>query len=106
MRPCQPNVSTAAQIKASRALREATLDPGLQRVLCFELRRLLALPRGLERLMVDWWADRELAGGCLGGGARLAGGTRATGAGIGEIEEPGMGMVWCRGSAPRSAGDG
>ena len=53
VRARQPNVSTAAQIKASRALREATLDPGLQRVLCFELRRLLALPRGLERLMVD-----------------------------------------------------
>jgi hypothetical protein len=29
--------------------------------------------------MVDLWADRELAGGCLGGGALPAGGTRAPG---------------------------
>ena len=29
--------------------------------------------------MVDLWAERELAGGCMGGGACPAGGTRATG---------------------------
>ena len=29
--------------------------------------------------MVGLWADRELAGGVFGGGARPAGGTRATG---------------------------
>jgi hypothetical protein len=106
VRAREAKVSTLAEINAPDPWREATLHTCPQRVLCCELRRLLALPRSLERLMVDWWADRELAGGCLGGGARLAGGTRATGAGIGEIEEPGMGMVWCRGSAPRSAGDG
>jgi hypothetical protein len=55
----QPDVSTAAQIKASRALREATLDPRLQSVLRLELRCLLALPCGLERLMVDLWAGRS-----------------------------------------------
>src|SRR5687768_4762845 len=61
VRPCQPDVSTVAQIKSSRALREATLDPGPQGVLGFERRRLLALPCGLERLVVGLGPDGELA---------------------------------------------
>jgi hypothetical protein len=72
-------VSTPAEVKAPDPLREATLHPCPQRILGFELRGPLALPRRLERLMVDWWADRELAGGCLGGSALPAGGTRTTG---------------------------
>jgi hypothetical protein len=79
MRACEAKVSTLAEINAPDPLREAALHSCPQRGLCWELRRLLALPRGLEHLMVDLWADRELAGGYLGGGARLAGGTRATG---------------------------
>ena len=75
----QAQVSTAAEIKAPDPLREATLHPCPPRILGFELRCPLALPRGLERLMVDLWADRELAGGGLGGRALPAGGTRATG---------------------------
>jgi hypothetical protein len=63
VRPCQPDVSTAAQINASRALREATLDPCPQGVLGFEFRRLLALPRGLDGLVVGLQPDRELAWG-------------------------------------------
>ena len=79
MRPREAEISTPAEIKAPDPLREATLHPRPQRILGFELRCLLALPRRLERLMVDLWADRELAGGCLGGSALPAGGTRATG---------------------------
>ena len=106
VRAREAKVSTLAEINAPDPLRKATLHPCPQRVLCCELRRLLALPRGLERLMVDWWADRELAGGCLGGGARLAGGTRATGAEIRERDAPGTGADRSRGSAAPSAGDG
>jgi hypothetical protein len=78
VRPCQPDVATAAQIKASRALREATLEPCTQGVLGFELRGLLALPRGLDRLVVGLQPDRELAWGASRRGTRLAGGARAT----------------------------
>jgi hypothetical protein len=79
VRASQPKVPTPAQIKASDPLQEAALDPCPQGVLDFEVYRLLPLACGQERLMVDLWADRELAGGCLGGGALPAGGTRATG---------------------------
>jgi hypothetical protein len=79
VRARHPQVSTPAEIKAPDPLREATLHPCPQRILGFELRCPLALPRRLERLMVDLWADRELAGGCLGGSALPAGGTRTTG---------------------------
>ena len=78
MRPCQPNVSTAAHIKAPRALREATLDPCPQGILGFEFRRLLALPRGLDGLVVGLRPDRELTWGAFRRGARRAGGARAT----------------------------
>jgi hypothetical protein len=79
VRACEPKVSTPAEIKAPRALREATLDPRPQGILGFKRRRLLALPRGLERLMVGLRADRQLAGSRLCGGTGPAGGTRATG---------------------------
>ena len=78
VRACQAKVSTPAEIKTSYPLREAALHPCPQRILGCELRCPLALPRSLERLMVGLWADRELAGGCVGGRARPAGGTRAT----------------------------
>jgi hypothetical protein len=78
VRSRQAKVSTPAEIKAPDPLRQAALHPCPQRILGCELRCLLALPRGLERLMVGLWADRELAGGCVGGRARPAGGTRAT----------------------------
>ena len=106
VRARQPQIPTPAEIKAPDPLREAALDARPQGILGFERRRLLALPRGLERLVVDLRADRQLAGRRVCAGTGPAGGTRATGAGIGQIEEPGMGMVWCRGSAPTSAGDG
>ena len=79
MRAREAKVSTAAEINAPDPLRQATLHPCPQRILGFERRGPLALPRRLERLMVDLWADRELAGGCLGGRALPAGGTRTTG---------------------------
>src|SRR5882724_5486470 len=66
----QPDVPTPAQINASRALREATLDPCPQGVLGFELWRLLALPRGLDRLVVVLQPDRELAWGAFRRGTR------------------------------------
>jgi hypothetical protein len=79
VRARQAQGATPAEINAPDPLREATLHPCPQRILGFARRCPLALPRRLERLMVDLWADRELAGGCLGGSARSADGTRATG---------------------------
>src|SRR5262245_14995182 len=79
MRACQPQRPTPAEIETSYPLREAALHPRPQGILRFELGGFQAVASGLERLMVDLWADRELAGGCLGGRARPAGGTRTTG---------------------------
>jgi hypothetical protein len=79
VRACQPDVSTVAQIKASRALREATLHPGPQGISGFERRRLLALPRRLDGLVVDLRPDGELPRGIFRRGARPTGRTRATG---------------------------
>src|SRR5215831_2756761 len=62
---------TPAEIEAPDPLRQAALHPGSQRILGCELRRLLALPRGLERLMVGLQPDGELARSRLRGGARL-----------------------------------
>jgi hypothetical protein len=78
----QPNVPTLAEIKASDPLREAALDPGPQGILGFERRRLLALTRGLDRLVVDLRPNRELAGSRVRRSARLAGGTPTTGGSI------------------------
>ena len=79
VRARQADVPTPAQINAPAPLGEATFDTRPQRVLGFERRRLLALPCRLERLMVDLWADRQLAGSHVCGGAGPAGGTGATG---------------------------
>jgi hypothetical protein len=62
VRARQAKVSTPAEVKVPDPLRQAALHPCPQRILGFELRSLLALPRRLERLMVGLWADRELAG--------------------------------------------
>jgi len=59
----QAAVPTPAGIEAARALREAALNSGPQRILGGELRGLLALPRDLERLVVGLQPDRELAWG-------------------------------------------
>jgi hypothetical protein len=59
------HIPTVAEIKALTPPRQAALHPGSQRILGVELRRLLALPGGLERLIVDLWADRQLARGCM-----------------------------------------
>jgi hypothetical protein len=74
----QPDVPAPAQIEAPCALREAALDPCPQGVLGFELRRLLALPGGLDRLVVGLQPDRELAWGSSRRGTCQAGGARTT----------------------------
>jgi hypothetical protein len=78
VRARQPQIPTPAEIKASYSLREATLNTRPQGILRGELRRLLALPRGLERLVVGLQPDRELAWGAFRCGTRLAGGARTT----------------------------
>jgi hypothetical protein len=78
VRACQAKIPTPAQIEASRALRETTLHSRPQGILCGELRRLLALPRGLECLVVGLQPDGELAWSAARRGARLAGGARTT----------------------------
>ena len=78
VRARQPDVATAAQINAPRALREAAVHPGPQGVLGFERRRLLALLRGLDGLVMGWQPDRELVWGAFRRGTRRAGGARAT----------------------------
>jgi hypothetical protein len=67
-------VPTPAQIDASRAWRGAALHSCPQDILGGELRRLLAVPRGLECLVVGRQPDRELAWSVSCRGARLAGG--------------------------------
>ena len=62
----QTNVPTSAEIKTPYPLGQRTLYPRPERIRRFELRRLLALPRRLERLVVHLGLHRELAG-CLGG---------------------------------------
>ena len=78
-RACQPQVPTLPEINAPGAWRETPLHPRPQGVLGSALGSLLPLACRLERLMVDLWADRQLAGSRLGGGAGTADGTRATG---------------------------
>jgi hypothetical protein len=78
----QPDVTGPAQATAPDALRVRALDPGPSCVLGFERGGLLALPRGLERLVVRLRPDRELAGGFFGPGAGLADRAGAAGRGI------------------------
>src|SRR5215470_4901230 len=75
----QAAITTLAQIKAPDALREAALDTRPERILLFELGRLLALAGGLHRLMVGLGADGELAWSILGCGTYVTGGTGTTG---------------------------
>ena len=52
MRACSPKIATPVEINASYALREVALHTRPQGVAGFELRRLLALSCGLERLVM------------------------------------------------------
>jgi hypothetical protein len=61
VRACESNAPPPAKIKAPAPLREAALHPCPQRILGYELRRLLPLPCGLDRLMMGLRADGELA---------------------------------------------
>jgi hypothetical protein len=79
VRARQPPIPTPAELNTAYALRETALPPRPQRILGCERRGPLALPCRLEHLMGGLWADRELAGGGLGGRARPAGGTRPAG---------------------------
>jgi hypothetical protein len=76
---CPPKIPTLTEVKAPDALQEATLDPCPQGILRFELGSLLPLAGGLERLVVGLGPDRELPWGAFRRGARLMGGTCATG---------------------------
>src|SRR5215813_10250984 len=82
VRACSPQIPAPTEINTSDSWRQAALHPCPQGILGFELGGLLALPRGLEHLMVGLWADRELAGGLSGPGACAAGWTDTTGRGI------------------------
>src|SRR5919108_6556795 len=79
VRARQAAVATLAHSKAPDALREAALDTRPERILLFELGRLLALAGGLHRLMVGLGADGELAWRTFGCGTHLTGGTGTTG---------------------------
>lgn len=61
MRAHQAQIPTPAEIEASAPLRETAFHSRSQGILCGELRRLLALPRRLEGLVVGLQPDRELA---------------------------------------------
>ena len=78
MRARQPQIPTPAEIKAPDPLRQAALHPARSAYWALNC-GVSWRCRGRERLMVGLWADRELAGGCLGGSALPAGGTRTTG---------------------------
>jgi hypothetical protein len=82
VRAREADVPTPAEIEAPDPLRKAALHSGSQRILGVELRRVLALPRGLKRLMVGLQPDGELARSALRRGARRTGGTRATGGSV------------------------
>jgi hypothetical protein len=77
-RACQAKIPTPAEINASDPWRETALHSRPQGILGDERRRLLALPRALECLVVGLQPGRELARGASRRGARLAGGARAT----------------------------
>src|SRR5262245_60062491 len=79
VRAHQAAVATLAHIKAPDTLREATLHTRPQRILGFERGRLLALARGLDRLVVGLGADGELSWSIFGCGAYVTGRTGTTG---------------------------
>src|ERR687883_830440 len=79
VRARQAAVTTLAHIKAPDALREAALDTRPERILLFELGRLLALSRGLHRFVVGLGADGELPWGVFRRGTHLTGRTGTTG---------------------------
>jgi hypothetical protein len=66
-------------MKAPDALRKAALHPRPERILGFELGRLLTLARSLDSFVVRLRPDRELPWGVFRRGAHLAGRTGATG---------------------------
>jgi len=82
VRPCEPKVSTLAEIKTPYPLREAALDARPQRLLGFEGGGFLPLARRLERLMVRLRPDRELPWGVFRRGAHWTGGTGAIGGAV------------------------
>ena len=82
VRACQPQVPTPAEVKTPDALREATLHPGPQGGLGFELGGLLPSAGGLDGFVVGLQPDRALAGSAFRRSARLAGGTGATGGSV------------------------
>ena len=67
VRAREADVPTPVEIEAPDPLRKAALHPGSQRILGFERRRLLALPRGLERRMVGLQPDGEWISSAEGG---------------------------------------
>src|SRR5215510_1650957 len=79
VRARQAAVATLAQLKAPDTLREATLHARPQRILGFELGRLLALSRGLHRLMVDLRPHSKLPRGVFRRRTPRSGGTGTTG---------------------------
>jgi hypothetical protein len=79
VRARQPDVPPLAALEAPCPLREAGLHTRPQRLLLFALRGLLALSRGLDRLVVGFGPDGQLAGGLCRPRARLAGRPDATG---------------------------
>jgi hypothetical protein len=79
VRACQPQVPTLTEVKAPGTLREATRDPGPQRVVDVEVYRPLPLAGGLDGLVVGLRPDGEVAWGVFRRGARRTGGTRAAG---------------------------
>jgi hypothetical protein len=63
VRARQPQIPTPVEINTSYPWREGALHPRPQGVLSFELGGLLAVPSGLERLMVRLQSDGELPWG-------------------------------------------
>jgi hypothetical protein len=60
-------------------LRVRALNPSSTGVFGCEPGTFLPLPRGLDRLVLGFWPDRQLARRLFGSGARLADRARATG---------------------------
>ena len=65
----QSDIATLSQIKATHALRQGALRAGSQGIPGFKLRRLLALPCGLQRHMLLVGPDGQLPRCLIGPGA-------------------------------------